>query len=185
METWLHDQSLKVLELPPISAAELQPWILTEMAGLGLEFDPKTQALELFLNYVQGHLGDAIALLRRVCLEYQALGEPGPSILQAHHIHRSMVALTEDISVTFESLLFLLPSSQIKVLESLALDPTDSPHAHSYIQKHQLSRGGSLQGALNSLEQKGLIYGPQHGYRVALPFLDFWLKQRLAGSLDT
>jgi len=36
-----------------------------------------------------------------------------------------------------------------------------------------------LQGALNSLEQKGLIYGPQFSYRIALPLLNFWLKQRL------
>lgn len=178
-EAWVHDQALQVIQLPPLTDAELQPWMITEMASSGLKFDPETRALQLFLSYVQGHLGDAIALARRVCLEYQLVHSTEPGLLQAHHIHRSMVALIEDISVTFESLLLLLPPSQIRVIESLALDPTDSPHARSYIQKHQLSRGGSLQGALNSLEQKGLIYGPEQGYRIALPFLDFWLKQRL------
>ncbi len=65
------------------------------------------------------------------------------------------------------------------MLESLALDPTDSPHAREYIQKHNLSRGGGLQGALASLEQKGLVYGAEQGYRIALPMLAFWLKYRL------
>ena len=86
----------------------------------------------------------------------------------------------EDLSLTFESLILLLPPSQVRVLESLALDPTDSPHSRDYIQKHQLSRGGGLQGALASLEQKGLVYGPDYGYRMTMPLLAFWLKYHLA-----
>ncbi|MEB3310972.1 MAG: hypothetical protein VKJ02_12125 [Snowella sp.] len=73
-----------------------------------------------------------------------------------------------------------MPPIQARVLESLASDPTDSPHAKDYIRKHQLSKGGGLQGALLGLEQKGLIYGPKLGYRVAWPLLAFWLKQRLS-----
>jgi hypothetical protein len=99
--------------------------------------------------------------------------------IQAHHVHRSALALVEDLSITFESLILLLPSSQVRVLESLALDPTDSPHSREYIQKHQLSRGGGLQGALASLQQKGLVYGAEHGYRITMPLLAFWLKHRL------
>jgi hypothetical protein len=87
----------------------------------------------------------------------------------------------EDFSGTFESLLLLLPPIQARVLESLAIDPTDRPHARDYIQKHQLSRGGGLQGALASLEQKGLIYGPHYGYQIAMPLLRLWLKHRLTG----
>ncbi|MGF1603685.1 MAG: ATP-binding protein [Thermosynechococcaceae cyanobacterium] len=178
-EAWGQNYALRTIALSPLSNDELRPWLVAEMAAFGLKLDLETHAADLFLSYVQGHLGDAIALAKRVCLEYNATHSSTPGLLQGHHIHRSMVALITDISVTFESLLLLLPPSQIRVLESLALDPTDSPHARNYIQKHQLSRGGSLQGALNSLQQKGLIYGPQYSYRVALPFLDFWLKQRL------
>jgi hypothetical protein len=86
----------------------------------------------------------------------------------------------EDLSLTFESLLLLLPPIQARVLESLALDPTDSPHSRDYIEKHQLSRGGGLQGALAGLEQKGLVYGSKYGYRIAMPLLGFWLKHRLS-----
>jgi hypothetical protein len=72
-----------------------------------------------------------------------------------------------------------LPHSQVRLLESLAIDPTDSPHARHYARKHQLSRGGSLQGALASLQQKGLVYGSDFGYRIALPLLQQWLALRL------
>lgn len=179
-EPWVYASHLHIVALAPLTPSELEPWIIGAMAMEGLKFDPQTPALTLFLNYVQGHLRDAIALARRIWLDYQALHPNGqPGLLQEHHIHHSMMALVEDYAVIFESLLLLLPPSQIRVLESLALDPTDSPHSRAYIKKHQLSRGGGLQGALNSLEQKGLVYGPKFSYRIALPFLDFWLKQRL------
>jgi hypothetical protein len=50
----------------------------------------------------------------------------------------------------------------------------------AYIQKHGLSRGGSLQGALTGLQHKGLIYDAEHGYRLAMPLLALWLRERLS-----
>ncbi len=179
-EPWMYASQLPVIHLTPLNSADLQPWIISSMATAGLKFDPDSQALELFLSYVQGHTQDAIALAQRIWLDCTAIAPQGdPKLIQAHRVHSSMLALVQDMSVTFEALILLLPLAQARLLESLALDPTDSPQSNAYIRKHQLSRGGGLQGALNSLEQKGLIYGPQFGYRIALPLLDFWLKQRL------
>ncbi|MBL1174012.1 ATP-binding protein [Pantanalinema sp. GBBB05] len=222
-ENWVQHSNMQIVFLPPLQDSELQLWLVTAMASQGLKFEPDSQALKLFLSYVQGNLGDAIALARRIWLDYRALNcdrgngqtnSPDPrgfittaplsassslsvsattsptslyltlppnvdGIIQAHHVHRSALALVEDLSITFESLILLLPSSQVRVLESLALDPTDSPHSREYIQKHQLSRGGGLQGALASLQQKGLVYGAEHGYRITMPLLAFWLKHRL------
>jgi len=127
---------------------------------------------------VQGHVGDATTLARHIWIEQRA-ANAGDSVIQAHHVQRSIVGLVTDLAITFEALLLLLPPSQVRGLESLALDPSDSPKSRNYIKKHQLSRGGGLQGSLNSLEQKGLIYGPQLGHRIALPLFEFWLKQRL------
>jgi hypothetical protein len=76
--------------------------------------------------------------------------------------------------------LVLLPASQAQLLESLALDPTDKPQSREYITKHSLSRGGTLQGALLGLQHKGLIYGAEYGYRLALPLFALWLRQRLS-----
>lgn len=174
-EPWMEDTSLQVISIAPLRDEELCAWIEKKMLSQGLIFDPDTQALELFLSYVQGHLGDAIALARRILLDCQNQEK----LIQAHQVHRSALALVEDLSITFESLILLLPPSQVKVLESLALDPTDTPHSREYIKKHQLCKGGSLQGALASLEHKGLVYGAKHGYRIALPLLIFWLKHRI------
>ncbi len=174
-EPWVEDTSLQVIRLGPLEDKELQPWLSNSVATEGLKFDPDSQAL--FLNYVQGHLGDAIALTRRIWLDCRASGS---AEILTHQVHRSVLVLVEDLSLTFESLILLLPPSQVRVLESLALDPTDSPHSQEYIRKHQLSRGGGLQGALASLEQKGLVYGPEYNYRITLPLLAFWLQHRLA-----
>ncbi|HTL89760.1 MAG TPA: ATP-binding protein, partial [Leptolyngbya sp.] len=173
---------LQVVSLSPVSDRTMQTWIAQAMMTEGLEFEP--ESIALFLDYVQGHFGDAITLARRIWLEYGKREQPHSdsqpmTIVAPHHVERSAIALIEDLSVTFESLILLLPNSQVRVLESLALDPTDSPHAREYIQKHNLSRGGGLQGALASLEQKGLVYGAELGYRTALPLLGAWMKYRL------
>jgi hypothetical protein len=184
VEAWIQQSQLPVIALAPLDDVVMSDWLTGLMTTENFELSPA--ALQSFLTNVQGHLGDAIALARRIWLEQRAFAErnhdylKSPRLIEAHHVHRSTLALVEDLSVTFESLILLLPPSQVRVLESLALDPTDRPQSREYIQKHQLSRGGSLQGALSSLEQKGLIYGPELGYQVALPFLGFWLRQRLS-----
>ncbi|WNZ23576.1 ATP-binding protein [Leptolyngbya sp. NK1-12] len=194
IESWVQQHNLHTIALAPLSDSTIQSWIVAEMADQGLEFDADSQALDLFISIVQGHTGDAIRLARRIWFDrrFYACSLPDWTtaskselnsvinpLIEAHHVHRSALALVEDLATTFESLILLLPPSQVRVLESLALDPTDKPQSRDYIQKHQLTRGGGLQGALAGLEQKGLLYGPQYGYRVALPFLSFWLKQRL------
>ncbi|RUR75765.1 ATP-binding protein [Chlorogloeopsis fritschii PCC 9212] len=205
-EPWVYESNLHIVTLAPLERKDLQSWIINAMAAEGLKFEADSQALNMFLNYVQGHLGDAIALARRIWLDCRAFAkmkEQGAQknasgainsqlqsspiiypfedgLIQTHHVHRSALSLVEDLSLTFESLLLLLPPIQARVLESLALDPTDSPHSRDYIEKHQLSRGGGLQGALAGLEQKGLVYGSKYGYRIAMPLLAFWLKHRLS-----
>ncbi|WP_008316468.1 ATP-binding protein [Leptolyngbya sp. PCC 6406] len=179
-EPWMYVSHLPVISLSPLSDRELQPWLISTLGAVGLVLDADSPALDLFLSYIQGHVNDATSLAHRLWLEVRANGDmEGQRVIQAHQVQGSMLALVQDMATTFEALLLLLPLTQARVLESLALDPTESPQAQAYIKKHQLSRGGGLQGALNSLEHKGLIYGPQLGYRIALPLLDFWLKRRL------
>lgn len=177
-EAWMNE--LPVISLGPLDDRDMHAWIVDEMLSVGLRFD-SDKSLETFLSYAQGHIKDAMSLAHRVqstCLVAlpRALAKTRGEI-EAHHVHSSMHALVKDIEVTFETLLLLLPPTQAKLLESLSLDPTDRPQASAYIKKHHLSRGGSLQGALSSLEQKGLVYGAQLGFRVALPLFDFWIKR--------
>ncbi|MBD2150516.1 ATP-binding protein [Pseudanabaena sp. FACHB-1277] len=186
-EPWMHKLSIHVVELPPLTNQELCEWLEPVMLNRGLRFAQaeKDDALKLFAEYTQGNMGDAIALMRRIWLDYLSHAikskEPQESqfLIQSDHVHRNMVTLVEDLAPTFKSLIMLLPPTQVRVLESLAIDPTVSPHSREYIQKHRLSKGGSLQGALDSLEQKGLVYGAKYGYRIALPTLQFWLKLQL------
>lgn len=195
-ESWVEHSNMQPVILGPLQDQDLSLWLIDAMARSGLKFAPGTQALELFLSYVQGHMGNAISLARRLWSTYWTteagdealslvkptrinLSTPTPALIYPHHVYRSALALVEDLALTFESLILLLPPSQVRVLESLALDPTASPHSREYIQKHQLSRGGGLQGALASLEQKGLVYGSEYGYQITMPLLSFWLKHRL------
>jgi hypothetical protein len=161
---------LPCLALGPLEERALQAWLGERLRGDG--WGVTEAAMALFLSYAQGHFADAMALVRR-------LGRGEGRSLEPQQVKSAAFGLVEDLAVTFESLILLLPNTQVRVLESLALDPTPQPHAGEYIRKHHLSRGGTLQGALASLEQKGLLYGAAHGYRIALPMLALWLKQRL------
>jgi hypothetical protein len=192
-ESWVQQSELQVVLLGPLKSEDLQPWLEKAMASQGITFEP--EALSLVLDYVQGNFGNAIALMRRLWQNHQLtkmakvnrVSDPllshssqSSQWIQPEQVHSSTLELVEDLAQTFESLLMLLPSSQVRLLESLALDPTDSPHSREYIQKHHLSRGGGLQGAIASLQQKGLVYGADYGYRITMPLLAFWLKHRLA-----
>jgi hypothetical protein len=199
-ESWVQQSELQVVVLGPLKSEDLQPCLEKVMATQGITFEP--DAMTLFLDYVQGNFGDAIALMRRLwqnhpltkiaevnrfsasllsgSSHFSLTPSLSPLRIQPEQVHSSTLALVEDLARTFEALLMLLPPSQVRLLESLALDPTDSPHSREYIQKHHLSRGGSLQGAIASLQQKGLVYGAEYGYRITMPLLAFWLKHRLA-----
>lgn len=166
---------LETVQLPPLAKDVLAVWAREILHTQGLRFDSRTQALQLFLDAVQGHIGDAMILIRRL----QTLCRP-EALITEEEVQQAITGLLKDLSLTFESLLMLLPANQVHLLECLALDATDKPQSKEYIQKHGLSRGGSLQGALTGLQHKGLIYNAEHGYRLALPLLALWLQQRLS-----
>ncbi|MEJ1929621.1 ATP-binding protein [Nostoc sp. NIES-2111] len=166
---------LETIQLPPLSHDVLAMWAREILHTAKLTFDPRSKALQLFSDAVQGHIGDAMALIRRL----QTSCIPDSLITEAD-VQQAIEAQLKDLSMTYESLLMLLPANQVHLLECLALDPTEKPQSKDYIQKHGLSRGGSLQGALTGLHHKGLIYGAEQGYRLAMPLLALWLRQRLS-----
>ncbi len=166
---------LETIQLAPLANDVLALWAREILHIQGMKFDSRSQALQLFLDAVQGHIGDAMAIIRRL----QTFSFPDGLIGEAA-VHQAIEGLLKDLSLVFESLLMLLPANQVHLLESLALDPTDKPQSKEYIQKHGLSRGGSLQGSLAGLQNKGLIYSAEQGYQLALPLLALWLRQRLS-----
>ncbi|MFM5981425.1 MAG: ATP-binding protein [Sphaerospermopsis kisseleviana] len=166
---------IETIQLAPLAKDVLALWAREILHTENLKFDPHSQALPIFLDAVQGNIGDAMVLIRRLSdlQHYQGL-------ITEQKVQQVIEGMLKDLSITYESLLMLLPASQIHLLECLAVDPTDKPQSKEYIQKHGLSRGGALQGALTGLQHKGLIYSAEQGYRLALPLLALWLKQRLS-----
>ncbi|MCV3212735.1 ATP-binding protein [Plectonema radiosum NIES-515] len=169
------DYPLETVQLAPIANDVLALWTREILQTEELTFDSRSKALQLFINAVQGHIGDAMALIRRLKILRRSDG-----MITEQEVEQAISGLLKDLSITFESLLMLLPANQVHLLECLAIDPTDKPQRREYIQKHGLSRGGSLQGALTGLQHKGLIYDAEHGYKLALPLLALWLHQRLS-----
>ena len=165
---------IETIQLAPLAKDVVALWAREILHTKGFTFDCHSQALQLFLEAVQGHIGDGMAIIRRLSASRCADG-----LSREEDVQNAMAGLLKDLSMTYESLLMLLPANQVHLLESLAIDPTDKPQSKEYIQKHGLSRGGSLQGALTGLQHKGLIYDAEHGYRLAMPLLALWLRERL------
>jgi hypothetical protein len=170
-----NNHPLETVQLPPLANDVLAMWAREILHIEGLTFDSRSKALAIFLDAVQGHIGDAMALIRRLKSLCRF-----DKLITEQDVKQAIAELLKDLSMTYESLLMLLPANQVHLLESLALDPTEKPQSKDYIQKHGLSRGGSLQGALTGLQHKGLIYGAEQGYKLAMPLLALWLRQRLS-----
>jgi len=173
------DYPREVVELTPLADDVLAVWAREILHTQGLIFDSRSPAINIFIDAVQGHIGDAMTLIRRL------VSRRTDGFIRDEQVHQAIQGLLQDLSITFESLIMLLPASQVQLLECLALDPTSKPQSREYIQKHGLSRGGSLQGALIGLQQKGLIYSAEQNYRLALPFFALWLRQRLSSGSNT
>ncbi|MFM7363545.1 MAG: ATP-binding protein [Cuspidothrix sp.] len=165
---------IETIQLAPLAKDVVALWAREILHHKGLTFDCHSQGLQLFLEAVQGHIGDGMAIIRRLSASCCAR-----NLITEEDVQQAIKGLLKDLSMTYESLLMLLPANQVHLLESLAIDPTDKPQSKEYIQKHGLSRGGSLQGALTGLQHKGLIYNAENGYRLAMPLLALWLKERL------
>ncbi len=163
-----NQKKLVHINLSPLKEENLTSWLDKK----GLFFNEEGR--KLFLNTVEGHLGDAQTLVRRLKATHTSNEEIGKEQVQ-----KVVDDLLEDLSVVFESLLLLLPPSQVQVLECLALNPTETPYSRQYTQKHNLLRGGSLQNAILGLQEKGLLYNSDENYRITLPLLSQWIKKRL------
>ncbi|MGB5973619.1 MAG: hypothetical protein WBG38_09870, partial [Nodosilinea sp.] len=169
---------IEPIKLPYINRGSLRSWARAELTAKRIDVD--SDGLDTFVDAVQGHFGDALSLVRRLQSLY-APDEKNTSVIKINNLHveKASYDLLKDLNVVFEALLLLLPATQVKLLESLAIEPTNSPHSRKYTETHSLPRGGSVQNALEGLKKKGLIYPQEYDYRLALPTLAQWIKQSL------
>ena len=86
VEPWVIASGLRVVHLLPLADGDMEPWLTAAMAAEDLRFDPQDYALDRFLGYVQGHLGDAISLARRIWLDHQSQDAPEPMKIGRAHV---------------------------------------------------------------------------------------------------
>lgn len=163
---------LEIIQMRPLPNSVIAAWAREILRQSSLAFDPLDGSLDYFVDIVKGHIGDAETLIRRIKLMYE-----GETVIHRTQIQSSLSQLLEDLAVVFESLLLLLPASQLQLIKCLAIEPTPKPHSKDYLKKYNLSRGGTLQGALTGLQQKGLIYGSEDNFKLTLSLFAAWIQQ--------
>jgi len=177
----------KIIPLRPLNNNILKAWVREFVLKCDerLAFSSDGESLEIFLKAVEGHFGNAKALAQRLILTLQLNNqnqEQKEYDIQAKQVQQAIDSLLRDMSPVFESLLLSLPDSQLQIIECLALDPTSNPHRQEYIDKYSLMKGGTLQGALKGLSEKGLIYDAQkdeYDYQLTFPLMALWIRRRL------
>lgn len=168
---------IKVMELKPLSDNALLYLVEQILDKSNLTFGKKARgkkAREKVLNSVQGHIDSAETLIKRLLLICKPRTE-----IDEDQVQDALNSLLKDLSPVFESLLLMLPASQLQLIECLAIEPSPKPHSKEYIDKYGLARGGTLQGAIKGLQQKGLIYGAEDNFQLTLPFFATWIRNNL------
>ena len=200
----IEKRTTKTVRLRPLDNNFLEEWVSEFVLQENLTFNPDDEGLKKFLEAVNGHFGNTRALAQRLILfcksdslsksdnlskEGIIQSEPVESdnvskkgIIQSEQVEKAIKSLLGDMSSVFEALLLSLPDTQLRILECLSLYPTPHPHKLTYISKHSLVKGGTLQGALKGLSEKGLIYDAQkddYDYRLTFPLMALWIRRRL------
>ena len=168
----MQDEDIEIVELRPLSKEIVTAWARQALRNHNLTFNVDDGALDLFLDTVRGHIREA-----RILIKYIVLCCGQNQEVNKDDIYKSILNLIDDFSVTFESLLLMLPHSQLQLLKCLAVEPNPQPHSKDYLKKYGLARGGTLQAALKGLQQKGLIYDSKENYQLTLPLLAYWLRE--------
>lgn len=166
------DAPVEVIQLKPLLDAPLEFWIVNVLGESNLVISE--EGIKEIISLVQGHIGSAESFVKRLKL----ICQPGTTISK-DRVKNALNSILEDINVVFESLLLMLPASQLQLIECLAIEPTDKPHSKKYRDKHNLAKGGTLQGAIKGLQQKGLIYGAEDNFQLTLPLFAIWIKNNL------
>jgi hypothetical protein len=181
-------KTTKVIALRPLSQDALKIWVQDFVHQQGLNFNQNKDSINEFFKAVDGHFGNARALAKRVILICKLNDENSGKeeiFITPDQVKEAIKNLLRDLSPIFESLLLSLPENQLKILECLAEEHTTQPHKEEYIRKNSLMRGGSLQGAIKGLIQKGLIYDvnkDEYDYKLTSPLLALWIMARLKGD---
>jgi hypothetical protein len=166
---------VEVVKLAPLPDAIVTSWLRKSLIDANLVLSPDGSALKSFLHVVAGHISTAEALLRHSIMMHGS----ETSVVDNQSINKGVEVLLSDLSAAFESFLLMLPASQLQLIECLAIEPTPKPQSKEYIQKYNLSKGGTLQGALEGLQKKGLIYGHENSFRLTLPLFAVWIQNAL------
>lgn len=86
--------------------------------------------------------------------------------------------LLETEKADFEGIWSGLTLTQKAIMKALAQEPTTSPYGRHYLERYQLSIGGT-QKAIEALRQKDLIESIKEVYQLTDPIMAAWLKDEI------
>lgn len=104
----------------------------------------------------------------------------GKKISEDDYTRGFIKAITEERPV-YEAMLQVLAPQQIKLLSSLAEEPTDKPYSAGYMAKYNLGSIGGVQGAIKKLIDLDYIEKVHGVLQVVDPLFSIWLRHLKGG----
>ncbi len=104
----------------------------------------------------------------------------GKKISEDDYTRGFIKTITEERPV-YEAMLQVLAPQQIKLLSSLAEEPTDKPYSAGYMAKYNLGSIGGVQGAIKKLIDLDYIEKVNGVLQVVDPLFSIWLRHLKGG----
>ncbi|MDP3029131.1 MAG: hypothetical protein Q8O04_06490 [Deltaproteobacteria bacterium] len=104
----------------------------------------------------------------------------GEKISEDDYTRGFIKTITEERPV-YEAMLQVLAPQQIKLLSSLAEEPTDKPYSAGYMAKYNLGSIGGVQGAIKKLIDLDYIEKVNGVLQVVDPLFSIWLRHLKGG----
>lgn len=108
-------------------------------------------------------------------LSYSIFEVSGKKVTQEDYTKGFKRTIDEE-KLVCEAMLQGLAPQQIKLLTSLAEEPTDKPYSSVYMAKHNLGSVGGIQGALKKLLDLDYIEKKDNTLQVVDPVFAIWLR---------
>jgi hypothetical protein len=198
--------------LNPLSKKHVDNWTRKFLQDFcGYIIDDFEKASMIAYRALQGHTGYTSTFLYRLALnnkfrefsnidrvenkaasediEHKASPEENGSTITLEDIYTVIDSMKMDSAPFAEAIMHLLNPTQKNLLRGIATENDLPIYSDDFRTKYKLGSRGSVQSAVESLKNKGLIYqvyeGKEKTYKISLPLLTSWLDYRVDSDGET
>ena len=160
------------IEVGPIDVRRFADFICSRFAAGNRVVKPDFAAR--IIAFADGVSGD----VQELCDALWERSEPGAEV-GAGHLEAAMDCIFSREGAAFETALLRMTPVQMRVLRSLAWNPTGHVFSREFMEQARMTNAGAMKKAITRLVTDRLLFIKDGAYRFFNPFFREWIKERL------